>query len=335
MSYHYAPIMSVVITLVIISAILTHRNKEAIQDMPNERSLHTLPVPRIGGMAIVLGIVAGWSVMWSQVVWWIVLPMLILFAVSLRDDLKGVPIRWRLLTHIVAASLLVFGSGLVEQNVALAFLVLLCAVWMINLYNFMDGADGLAGGMTAMGFFMYGMAGLMHDSIQQAMLNFTIGVAALGFINYNFHPAKLFMGDCGSIPLGFLAAAMALWGWQLGMWPAWFPLLVFSPFIMDASVTLIKRTLQRKRIWEAHRAHYYQRLILMGWGHDKLAWYSYALMFPVGVSALWALHLSSTSVGLLFLFWGGVYAALMRVVDSRWKIFQLSQNVQPQNDQPT
>src|SRR3989338_9194254 len=101
MSYHYAPIMSVVITLVLISAILVHKAKEALMDEPNERSLHTLPVPRIGGLAIIVGITAGWSVMWSSVVWWIVLPTLFLFAVSLRDDLKGLSIRWRLLAHII------------------------------------------------------------------------------------------------------------------------------------------------------------------------------------------------------------------------------------------
>lgn len=325
-SHFYAPLMAVVITLVIVSVILTNKAREEIQDEPNERSLHTLPVPRIGGIAIVLGIVAGWSMMLSAVVWWIVLPLLILFAVSLREDIKGLAIRWRLLAHIVAATLLVMGSGLAMQNVMLAFLALLCVVWMTNLFNFMDGSDGLAAGMTAMGFSMYGIASLMHDNSHQAMMNFAIGGAAIGFVNYNFYPAKLFMGDSGSIPLGFLAAAMGLWGWQLEMWSAWFPLLVFSPFIMDASVTLIKRSLRREKIWEAHREHYYQRLILMGWGHDKLAWYSYALMLPAGISALWGTTLSSSALGVLFLFWGSVYVALMRVIDNRWAGFQRGQN---------
>lgn len=322
MSYHYAPIMSVVITLVLISAILMHKAKEALMDEPNDRSLHTLPVPRIGGLAIIVGITAGWSVMWSSVVWWIVLPMLFLFAVSLRDDLKGLSIRWRLLAHIIAATTLMIGSGLALQNTLIAFIVLLCVVWMTNLFNFMDGSDGLASGMAILGFSMYGIASLMHDNIQQAMLNFAIGSAVLGFVNYNFHPAKMFMGDCGSIPLGFLAAAMGLWGWQLEMWPAWFPVLVFSPFILDASVTITKRLLRREKIWEAHRAHYYQRVILMGWGHDKLAWYSYALTLTVGISALLGLYLSSNALWLLFLFWGGVYAALMFVIDKRWNDFQ-------------
>ena len=322
MSYHYAPIMSVVITLVLISAILMHKAKEALMDEPNDRSLHTLPVPRIGGLAIIVGIAAGWSVMWSSVVWWIVLPMLFLFAVSLRDDLKGLSIRWRLLAHIIAATTLMIGSGFALQNTLIAFIVLLCVVWMTNLFNFMDGSDGLASGMAILGFSMYGIASLMHDNIQQAMLNFAIGSAVLGFVNYNFHPAKLFMGDCGSIPLGFLAAAMGLWGWQLEMWPAWFPVLVFSPFILDASVTITKRLLRREKIWEAHRTHYYQRVILMGWGHDKLAWYSYALTLTVGISALWGLYLSNNALWLLFLFWGGVHAALMFVIDKRWNDFQ-------------
>lgn len=327
MSYHYAPIMSVVITLVLISAIFRNKAREEIMDEPNERSLHTLPVPRIGGLAIIVGISAGWSVMWSAVVWWIVLPMLFLFAVSLRDDLKGLSIRWRLLAHIIAATVLMIGSGLALQNTLVAFIVLLCVVWMTNLFNFMDGSDGLSSGMAILGFSMYGIASLMYDNIQQAMLNFAIGSAVLGFVNYNFHPAKLFMGDCGSIPLGFLAAAMGLWGWQLEMWPAWFPVLVFSPFILDASVTITKRLLRREKIWEAHRVHYYQRIIQMGWGHDKLAWYSYALTLTVGISALWGLYLSSNALWLLFLFWGGVYAALMFIIDKRWNDFQSGKDV--------
>ena len=134
------------------------------------------------------------------------------------------------------------------------------------------------------------------------------------------------MGDAGSIPLGFLAAAMGIWGWQQAHWPGWFPLLVFSPFIVDASVTLIKRTLKREKIQTAHREHYYQRLVRIGWGHRNTAVLGYVLMFAAGVSAIWSLRQAEQFPWPLFLIWAGIYAALMLWLDRRWAAFQRGQH---------
>ena len=97
------------------------------------------------------------------------------------------------------------------------------------------------------------------------------------------------MGDAGSIPLGFLSAALGILGWRAGHWPLWFPLLVFSPFVVDASLTLARRVLRGERFWQAHRSHYYQRLVQLGWGHRNTALAEYALMAACGGLALWAL----------------------------------------------
>ena len=131
-----------------------------------------------------------------------------------------------------------------------------------------------------------------------------------------------------SIPLGFLAAAMGLWGWQQEHWPGWFPLLVFSPFIMDASVTLLKRTLRREKISVAHREHYYQRLVQMGWGHRNTALLEYALMFAAGASAIWSMRQSAAFPWPVFLAWGAIYAILMLALDYRWHVFQRAQHEQ-------
>ena len=319
---HYAPLIAALATLLTTTILLFSKIGKEIQDIPNERSLHDAPIPRIGGVGLMAGVLSAWALMLMSLAWWVVLPMLVLFAVSLLDDMHGLPVRLRLLVHIIAAAVLVFGSGVAAQGVIPALIVALGVVWMTNLYNFMDGSDGLAGGMTLSGFTMYGVAALMHGDEIQAMLNFSIGAAALGFLYYNFYPAKIFMGDAGSIPLGFLAAAMGLWGWQNGHWPAWFPLLVFSPFVADASITLLKRVLFRKKIWLAHREHYYQRLIQLGWGHRNVALLEYALMFAAGASAIWAMRQSSEWPWHLFLIWSGAYALLMVVLDSRWNAFQ-------------
>jgi len=319
---HYAPLVAALVSMLLTIILLLSKTGKGIQDIPNERSLHATPVPRIGGVGLMAGLLSGWALIFKSLEWWIVLPTLLLFAISLVDDMQGLPVKKRLLAHIVAALILVFGSGLLVQNMILAIVLLLAVVWMTNLFNFMDGSDGLAGGMAFFGFNMYGAASLMHGEDTQAMINFAVSAAALGFLYNNFYPAKVFMGDAGSIPLGFLAAAMGLFGWQHGSWPAWFPLLVFSPFIVDATVTLIKRSVRGVKVTEAHREHYYQRMVQMGWGHRNVALAEYAMMFAAGVSAVWAERQSGAVPWMLLLAWGCIYAAAMLALDYRWKNFQ-------------
>ena len=323
---HYAPMIAALVTMLIATILVFGKAGKAIQDIPNERSLHSEPVPRIGGVALMAGILSAWALMIKSLAWWVVLPLLMLFVLSLLDDMRGLPVRQRLLIHVAAAAILVIGSGTLAQGVVLALIVIVGVVWMTNLYNFMDGSDGLAAGMAFFGFTMYGVGALIHGDDTQAMLNFSIAAAALGFLYYNFHPAKMFMGDAGSIPLGFLAAAMGVWGWQQSHWPGWFPLLVFSPFIVDASVILIVRTLRREKIWLAHCEHYYQRLVRLGWGHRNVALLYYALMVAAGASAIFGLHQPREFLWVLLPVWVVVYMLLMFMVESRWKSFQKEQH---------
>ena len=324
MSY-YSPIVAALVTLLSVAAILSSRFGKKIQDIPNERSLHSKPVPRIGGVGLMTGVLAGWLLMVDALSWWLLLPLAILFLVSLLDDMRGLPVRQRLSAQLLAAAILVVGSGfLAQQGIVAALLLLLLTVWMTNLYNFMDGSNGLAGGMALFGFAAYGIAALLAHADTLAVLNFSISAAALGFLFFNFHPARVFMGDAGSIPLGFLAAAMGLWGWQQGCWSAWFPVLVFSPFIVDASITLLKRSLRGARVTEAHREHYYQRAIQMGWSHRCVALVEYGLMLASGALAL--LAQGQAFPVFTFLLCCSVYGALMLPLDAAWRRFERGQH---------
>ncbi|MFA6901869.1 MAG: glycosyltransferase family 4 protein [Gallionellaceae bacterium] len=322
----YAPFIAALVTFLLTYFILNTKATSKMQDVPNGRSLHSTPVPRIGGVALIAGVLSGWLLMFNSLAWWLVLPLLGLFVVSLLDDVHNLPVKQRLLAHLIAAAIMVGGSGLIsQQGVVISIAVLLFTVWMTNLYNFMDGSDGLAAGMALFGFGMYGIAALLAHNPPLALLSLCITAAAAGFLYFNFHPAKIFMGDAGSIPLGFLAAAIGLWGWQQGVWTTWFPLLVFSPFIIDASVTLLKRIVGGAKVTEAHREHYYQRLILMGWGHQNVALAEYVLMLLVGLSALWMLnHPFSWQ---MLLAWCLIYACLMLLLDARWKNYKRGLNV--------
>lgn len=317
---HYAPVAAALVSMLFSLILLLSKAGKAIQDVPNERSLHDEPVPRVGGVGLIAGVLIGWLFLIKSMDWWIVLPMLLLFAISLVDDMRGLPVGARLAVHAVAALMLLYGAGLLAHHPAAALLLLPAVIWMTNLYNFMDGSDGLAGGMALFGFAIFGLASLMHGEDAQGMANFAVSAAALGFLFHNFPPAKVFMGDAGSIPLGFLAAALGMWGWMHLTWPAWFPLMVFSPFIVDATVTLAKRTVRGARITEAHRGHYYQRLVQMGWSHRKVAVVEYVLMFAAGVSAIWV-ERNGNAPWILFAAWACVYAAIMLAVDLRWRAF--------------
>lgn len=316
---YFPPIIAFVSTLFLTSILLFSKAAKEIQDIPNARSLHTAPVPRIGGMALIIGMLSGWAMLFNSLTWWIALPLLALFFVSALDDMRGLSVRYRLLVHIGAAWLLVFGSGFFAQHLLSGILLLFVVVWVINLYNFMDGSDGLAGGMTLFGFGIYGIAAMLGQDVPFSLLNFSVAAAALGFLYFNFYPARIFMGDAGSIPLGFLAAAMGVWGWQKDLWPAWFPLLVFSPFVLDATVTLVKRGFRGEKIWRAHREHYYQRIVQLGFGHRNTALFEYVLMVSVGASALTTLRYPDTA-NVVLLIWGVIFLLAMLLLDYLWKV---------------
>lgn len=320
-----SPLSAALVAFLLTNFLLSSRASQRLQDLPNERSLHIIPVPRIGGVGIMAGLLCGWALLYSSLVWWVLLPLLGLFTISLLDDLHGLSVKQRFLAHLTSAAVLVVGSGLLsQQGVVISIILVLFIVWMTNLYNFMDGSDGLAGGMALFGFGIYGIAALLAHNTPLALLNFCISTSAASFLYFNFHPAKMFMGDSGSIPLGFLAAAMGLWGWQQGIWSAWYPLLVFSPFIVDASVTLVKRALRGARVTEAHREHYYQRLVQMGWGHRNVALAEYGLMLAVGISALSAFN--NLFPWQILLAWVGIYICIMLLLDVRWKNFKKRNN---------
>jgi UDP-GlcNAc:undecaprenyl-phosphate GlcNAc-1-phosphate transferase len=314
----YPPIISAFVTMML-TFILSLNKQGMIQDIPNDRSLHTEPIPRIGGVAIMAGVLSGWVLLFHYWAWWIVLPTMGLFGMSLFDDVRGLSAKVRLFGHFIAALILLSGAGL---QWIWWLPVLLFIIWMTNLFNFMDGSDGLAGGMALFGFSFYGIAALIHGNETFAMMNFTIGAAALGFLYHNFHPARVFMGDAGSIPLGFLAAGFGVWGCQLNLWTYWFPILVFSPFVVDATATLFKRAWRKENLVQAHREHYYQRLILMGWSHSKIAVIEYLLMLLVGGTALWGIARDIHTQVNLLAWWGAIYLGLAMWIDRRWRQHQ-------------
>jgi UDP-GlcNAc:undecaprenyl-phosphate/decaprenyl-phosphate GlcNAc-1-phosphate transferase len=302
-------------TLLLLFLLLKTRLINLALDQPNHRSLHAGTIPRTGGLAVMIGVLITWGLVTHDWIWLLI--VLLLAAVSMIDDMRGLSVIWRLLAQILACVALVWFGKFSFDWWAL-MLMLLGLVWMTNLYNFMDGADGLAGGMALFGFGFYGLAAYLAGDLNFAILAGSISAAALGFLLFNLPPARIFMGDAGSIPLGFLAGSMGLYGWQGGLWPVWYPALIFSPFIVDATVTLFKRLMRKEKIWQAHKSHYYQRLVQMGWSHQKTAIAEYGLMLAAGLSAIFLLQQTMVFVMLILAIWVLFYWAVIYVIDKRW-----------------
>ena len=264
-------------------------------DHPNARSLHVRPTPRTGGVGVMAGIAAAALVTIAtggagRALLAALGGAFVLAGLGLADDRAGLSARLRLLAQLLVAGAFLVVAG-VAGGWAMGLLLLLGLVWMGNLYNFMDGSDGLAGGMALFGFGAFAWAAGQGGASALAAVCAGVAAAAAGFLCFNFHPARIFMGDVGSVPLGFLGGALGLVGWRAGAWPLWFPLLVFAPFIFDATVTLLRRALRGEKVWQAHRSHYYQRMVQMGLGHRGTALRAYGLMAGCGAAALAGLRM--------------------------------------------
>lgn len=311
-------VLAFLVSLAVVRLLLTRFARLAL-DQPNERSLHERPVPRTGGIAVIAA--AASAALWISPELW--LPLLLAFglgAVSLLDDVRGMSRRLRLALHVSAAGFLCWYVLSPMNPVELALLVI-AVVWATNLYNFMDGSDGLAGGMALIGFSAYAIGAWTAGQVALAMLCSAIGAGAAAFLLHNFHPARIFLGDVGSIPLGFLAATLGVLGWRNDAWPLWFPLLVFAPFNADATVTLLKRAVRGERVWHAHREHYYQRIVRMGFGHRATALIGYALMLLCALAALLGREQTPELQAVAFGLAAAVLAATALWVDWRWLRF--------------
>ena len=290
-------------------------------DIPNHRSLHVKPVPRVGGWGV-LPAVLSIIIIEAPLLRWIALGALVLGAVSQIDDRRGLSAKTRFAVHlIVAGAAVAFSGNGIDWWLATA--AVLALVWLINLYNFMDGSNGLAGGMTVFGFATYAIAAIAVQP-QLSIAAVAIAGAGLGFLALNFNPPRIFLGDVGSIPLGFLAGALGFWGWRHGTWPIWFPALAFAPFIADATVTLLRRLARGEKVWQAHRQHYYQRCIQLGATHVRVALLYYGLMLCGSTVALLALRMPAAVQWGAVVGWYLVLAVVGAHIDRRWRAFERS-----------
>jgi UDP-N-acetylmuramyl pentapeptide phosphotransferase/UDP-N-acetylglucosamine-1-phosphate transferase len=256
----------------------------AVLDHPNKRSSHKNPTPRGGGIVVIaVVVVALWviQVATGAPLWRLALltaAVVALAAVSWVDDRRGADWRLRLGLQLVAviAGLVAIGIEPRAQRLGvpawLAGIPLALAwMWFVNLYNFMDGIDGITGTETAsIGVGLVALAVVSLGTVAgQALAGLALAGAALGFLLWNWHPARIFLGDVGSVPLGYIVGGLLIQALIAGHWaPA---LILPLYYLADATIIIFTRAFSGQKPWEAHKTHFYQRAHQGGLSHSQVS----------------------------------------------------------------
>jgi len=312
-------IVAVLLVAFAASALLTglvrrYALSRAVLDVPNERSLHSVPTPRGGGLAIAVVV----SIAHAACVWRGLLPTasgvawggaaLLLAALGWADDRRPLAARPRLLVQLATGFVaLAVMTGAAQVDLAWQALAVLLGgvafVWFVNLYNFMDGADGLAATQASIAAGALGMFAALDGDTGVAVVTLALAGASAGFLCWNRPPARIFLGDVGSYFLGGYLGLLACHLLVRGDAP-WPWLILLAPFITDASLTLARRMLAGERWWAAHRTHAYQRLVTAGWSHARLARAFLALCLLLMTLAAWAFRQPALAPWLAVLAYG-------------------------------
>ena len=282
--------------------------RRQILDVPNERSSHANPTPRGGGVVIfavtviflTAGTAPGGNLIFLSP---FLLGAVLIALVSWFDDLFSLPSRLRFGVHTVAALLVIYGIGYFK-TVELPFYNLSFGMWFVgqlitllwivgltNAYNFMDGIDGIAGAQGLVAGVGWGLAGWLTGDELIFLFGGLLAATNLGFLWHNWHPARIFMGDVGSAFLGFSFAALPLLATRqtenTGGWMIFGVLLVWT-FVFDAVLTFIRRAMRGENVFAAHRSHLYQRLVIIGYPHNRVSLgYGALSLLGLALAMLW------------------------------------------------
>ena len=309
-------------------------------DHPNERSSHTLATPKCGGVGIVTSFLAGaliahcWSHEWGLVngmTTGLCVPLVLVALVSLIDDVRELPVLLRLVVQVLSAVLFLFlvgGYSIVARLKLPGLLgmgvgVAACVIWqvgMANLFNFMDGIDGIAAGEGLIVSFFFAIVQFVKGDHYLAYLALVLSVGCLGFLAFNFPPAKVFMGDVGSVSIGFILAGLAILSVERDpdFASAMVMPLLAANFIFDASLTLVKRAWKGENLFQAHRSHIYQRFAQSGFSQRTVSMTNYGMAIVQGMIVLSALNNPPLAlVGVLMI--QGLYLGLVCKLEARWR----------------
>ncbi|MBD3179058.1 MAG: hypothetical protein GF417_05385 [Candidatus Latescibacteria bacterium] len=314
--------LSFALAYILTNRILKISLERKLYDIPDHRSSHYVPKPRLGGIGIVITfyltsiilIFAGKDIFPSlRAAVGVYSAGFLVAATGFVDDIKGLDARLKLLIQFAAATMVILAGVILRQfrlpfigsinlgvlSVPATYLWILC---IMNFYNFVDGIDGLAAGVGVIGSLFLAFMARSSALPGLALLYAILAGGGFGFLRYNFPPAKIFMGDTGSTFLGFIFAALAVISNGRGV-PAFVTVLVFGSVFADALLTLSRRILNREKILSPHRTHYYQRLTSIGFSHKQVTLLEYIITASLGVSAFFFLTGDRIFITVFSVFW--------------------------------
>jgi UDP-GlcNAc:undecaprenyl-phosphate GlcNAc-1-phosphate transferase len=314
------------VSYILTGGILRYSLERSLLDVPNVRSSHSVPKPRLGGVAIVLAFYCSCATLLLvginpfpgiRMTVGVLSAGAVIACIGLADDLRGLNARVKLITQISAGAI-VISSGVVLEQLHIPLIgslelgamsvpfTLLWIVGFINLYNFIDGIDGLAAGVGMIAAVFSLLVGVLTGATFLAPLYAILAGSSLGFLRYNFPPARIFMGDTGSTFIGFVFATLSVIGAGAGL-PVFVTVLLLGGVIGDAVLTLLRRVVKRERLLAPHRTHYYQRLTSLGLSHKQVTLLEYLVAVLLGVSALFYFHGDRLFVSVFSVVWVGFF----------------------------
>ena len=273
-----------------------------IVDIPNHRKVHSKPTPRIGGLAIYAGFVVGTLLLaeYTRQVAAVLVAGSVVFFTGLIDDIKDISPKLKLLGQVIASLILVWAGFTVRfitnpfdgSMLSLGLLsVPITVIWLTgisNAVNLIDGLDGLSSGVSAIAAVSTAVVCLSQSEPVAAALAGILAASALGFLPWNFNPAKTFMGDCGALFLGFILGALALMGLSKGatVISIFIPFLILGIPVFDTFCAIVRRLFLRKPIFEADKMHLHQRLLSLGLSQRQTVLAIYVVSLLMGISAV-------------------------------------------------
>lgn len=289
------PFIFVVLFIPIVKRIALHIGA---MDIPNQRKVHKVPIPRLGGLGIYLGFLFGYMLFGYQSVLMnsILIGSFIVILIGIVDDIHSVPARYKFLAQLVASCIVTFYGGILLEDVSafgvyinfgifsqIVTVIFITAI--MNCINFIDGLDGLAGGISAIYFLMIGIIAIIFQSTGLDMiLSFIMLGSTLGFLVHNFYPATIFMGDSGSLFLGFIIAIISLLGYKNVTFTSLIvPIFLLAIPIMDTLFAIIRRLLRHESIAMPDKCHLHHQLLRLNFSIRKavLIIYFVDLLFAV------------------------------------------------------
>jgi UDP-N-acetylmuramyl pentapeptide phosphotransferase/UDP-N-acetylglucosamine-1-phosphate transferase len=272
-------IMSFIISLVTIKTTIQFLKKTKTIDIPNERSSHIIPTPKGAGLGVIATLLIVYYTFFPLTDFWLMSSILIITTISFLNDNKQVSIIIRLIIQMVLTIIVLnfwppLKDMILFNNIVPIWLeyilTFLLIIWVMNLFNFMDGIDGISGTQCIIIGVGVGLSLFLSQEeykLEQILAGFMAG-SSLAFLLWNWYPAKVFLGDAGSIPLGFINAILILLLCKNDLW--YVAIIINNYYFFDASITLLRRIKMKKKPWKAHKEHFYQKAILNGYSHSEV-----------------------------------------------------------------